>query len=100
MDSATVVVTPPAALGDRVWSYNNNNGIQDGGEPGLGGVSVSLFRCTDNSLVAGPITTDGNGNYSFSNLVTGIGYYVVFGTLPNYTRSPLLARLRTRPLNA
>jgi hypothetical protein len=29
-------------VGDFVWSDNNGNGVQDGGEPGIGGITVTL----------------------------------------------------------
>ncbi|MBK7608862.1 MAG: hypothetical protein IPI18_17550 [Saprospiraceae bacterium] len=32
----------PAAIGNFVWHDLNANGIQDPGEPGISGVSVSL----------------------------------------------------------
>ena len=34
-----------AALGDYVWNDANINGMQDVGEPGIGGVLVTLFKC-------------------------------------------------------
>ncbi len=32
----------PAAIGDRVWFDTNRNGIQDAGETGVPGVTVTL----------------------------------------------------------
>ena len=46
--SDTDLITPPvlpASLGDMVWEDVNYNGIQDGGEPGVEGVTVTLFTC-------------------------------------------------------
>src|SRR5437867_897142 len=36
--------------------------------------------------------TNGSGIYSFTGLTPGVGYYVVFGTLTGYTRSPQYAQ--------
>jgi uncharacterized repeat protein (TIGR01451 family) len=62
------------SLGDLVWEDRNNNCVQDGGEPGLGGVPVSVFRDANNDNVAdGPAVatqnTTGTGGYLFTNLV-------------------------------
>jgi len=53
-----------AVLGNRVWLDNNKNGIQDVGEPGIGGVCVNLYDA-GNSLVQ-QTTTDTNGYYGFN----------------------------------
>jgi hypothetical protein len=58
-----------ASLGDRVWADANGNGVQEGGEAGLGGVTVRLFDGDGNP--AGTQVTDANGNYSFTNLPAG-----------------------------
>jgi uncharacterized repeat protein (TIGR01451 family) len=72
----------PAAIGDFVWEDLNANGQQDAGEPGIPGVSVSLYKCTGDVL-AGTTTTDSNGLYSFTNLIPGC-YYVKFATPSGY----------------
>ncbi|WP_160396340.1 SdrD B-like domain-containing protein [Paenibacillus sp. MMS18-CY102] len=58
-----------AKLGDRVWSDDNDNGIQDLGEQGVSGVTVKLYDET--SALVGTITTDASGLYSFANLTPG-----------------------------
>ena len=73
----------PGSIGNFVWSDNNNNGIQDGGEPGIAGVTVTLTGC-GLSLTT---TTDVNGAYLFSNLPP-CTYTVTFGTPTGYTPSP------------
>ena len=83
----TVIVTftdarvPPekASLGNFVWEDLNGNGVQDPSEPGVFGVTVSLYR-SDGTFV-GSTTTDGSGYYSFTDLDPG-DYYLVF-TLPS-----------------
>lgn len=52
-----------ALLGNRVWLDENENGLQDSWEPGIGGVKVDLEQ-PDGKLVAS-LTTDANGYYAF-----------------------------------
>jgi uncharacterized repeat protein (TIGR01451 family) len=69
-----------ARLGDRVWIDTNANGVQDGGEPGLPGVPVNLYR-NDTGVLIDTVLTDGNGNYLFVDIdvtVTGTEYVVEF----------------------
>src|SRR5690606_35171297 len=68
-----------ASIGDRVWNDANDNGIQDDGELGVGGVTVQLYDSA-NTLID-TTTTNGSGQYLFNNLYPG-DYYLVF-TLPN-----------------
>lgn len=72
---------PPgkASLGNFVWEDLNRNGVQDPLEPGVSGVTASLYR-SDGTFV-GFTTTDGSGYYSFTDLDPG-DYYLVF-TLPS-----------------
>ncbi len=58
-----------ASLGDRVWLDFNANGVQDGGEVGINGVTVTLLNSA-NVALATQVTT-GNGNYTFANLPAG-----------------------------
>lgn len=74
-----------AAIGDKVFRDDNGNGQQDGGEPGVAGVSVQLKDCNDNQLDS--TTTDINGIYGFSGLAAGC--YTIGVALPDgYTFSP------------
>lgn len=70
---------PLGQLGDRVWFDSNNNGVQDGTEQGVPGVSVSLLNAS-NTVIATTVT-DANGNYRFVNL-TDATYSVKFSNLP------------------
>ncbi|HOB47465.1 MAG TPA: SdrD B-like domain-containing protein, partial [Zoogloea sp.] len=71
-----------AEIGDRVWLDTNGNGQQDGGEAGVAGVVVRLYNA-NGDLVDGPVATDTNGNYLFTDLRPGT-YSVQFDktTLP------------------
>jgi protocatechuate 3,4-dioxygenase beta subunit len=70
---------PLGQLGDFVWFDSNNNGIQDGGEQGVPGVTVSLLNAS-NAVIATTVT-DANGNYRFVNLANA-AYSVKFSNLP------------------
>ncbi len=59
---------PLASIGDFVWYDTNDNGLQDGGEPGIPSVSISL---TLPSGVVVNTTTNASGFYSFTNLPQG-----------------------------
>jgi SdrD B-like domain/Secretion system C-terminal sorting domain len=68
-----------ARLGDRVWFDANTNGVQDAGETGVAGVTVTLYNNLGTAIAT--TTTDANGNYQFSNLAAG-DYSVGFSNLP------------------
>src|SRR5690606_28623598 len=57
------------SIGDRVWRDDNQDGIQNAGEPGIPGVTVQLKDC--NGTVLQSDITDNNGIYGFSNLAAG-----------------------------
>ncbi|MEP7343946.1 MAG: SdrD B-like domain-containing protein, partial [Gemmatimonadaceae bacterium] len=69
-------------IGDFVWDDQNGDGIQDAGEPGLAGVTVTLSGATN--AVA---TTDASGKYTFGNLFAG-AYTVTVATPSGYSASP------------
>jgi hypothetical protein len=80
-DTEPVRIVTSASIGDRAWVDTNGNGIQDGGEPGLNGVPVSLYD-SGSTLVAST-TTAGGGAYSFTHLFPA-DYYLVFGKPGGY----------------
>lgn len=78
VDAGIIFNTPTvtASVGDRVWFDTNANGTQDAGEPGVSGVTVTLYN---NAGVAVATTiTDANGNYLFTNVTPANGYTVGF----------------------
>ena len=91
VNNANFGVAQEVAIGDFVWLDLNNNGVQDAGEPGLGGVTVALYREVGGveSLFT-TTNTSANGSYLFTNLPPG-DYQLQF-TAPSggYTRSPAL----------
>nr|WP_315257127.1 SdrD B-like domain-containing protein [uncultured Duganella sp.] len=66
-----------ASIGDKVWRDANHNGVQDSGEEGIGGISVSLYDASTGKQVGSTIKTDAKGNYKFSELNPG-NYYLQF----------------------
>ncbi|MEY3641704.1 MAG: hypothetical protein RLZZ199_1509, partial [Actinomycetota bacterium] len=77
---------PKVSVGNFVWLDSNGNGVQDSGEPGIAGVTLSITKA-DGSPVTDVFgnavtttTTDANGNYSFDNLP--VGQYKVTVTPP------------------
>ncbi len=74
-DLADFGFTPAATIGDRVWDDLDADGIQDPGEGGVAGVTVTLLQDTDDdgsyeTLVATQ-ATDGSGGYDFTDLPPG-----------------------------
>jgi hypothetical protein len=68
-----------AVIGDTVWSDADDDGIQDRGEPGIGGVALQLLADNDDDGVfddlAAATTTGDDGAYFFINVAPGT--YVV-----------------------
>ena len=59
-----------AELGDYVWYDINGNGLQDGGEPGLSGVKVTLkINYPNGNQIVMQTKTDSSGRYLFANLL-------------------------------
>ncbi|MDB5250383.1 MAG: hypothetical protein JWQ40_4777 [Segetibacter sp.] len=73
-----------ASIGDFVWLDNNGNGIQDAGERGIEGATVSLFSPTDTITT----TTDVDGHYIFESLTPGT--YTMHFTTPSVPGAPKL----------
>jgi fimbrial isopeptide formation D2 family protein/uncharacterized repeat protein (TIGR01451 family) len=62
-----------ASIGDRVWLDRNGDGVQDAGEPGIGGVTVYLDLDNDGARDADEpfAVTDAAGNYLIGGLLAG-----------------------------
>lgn len=76
---------PKLTLGDFVWNDINVDGIQDVGEPGITGITVSLY--TENGALIDSIITDMHGIYSFAYFPLG-KYYIEFSLPSGYGFSP------------
>ena len=75
----------PASISGAVFIDQNNDGLRQGGDSGLSGVSISLSG-TDwqGQPVSASTTTDSNGQYRFSGLQPGT-YTVTEPTQPSGT---------------
>ncbi|MDO5060554.1 MAG: SdrD B-like domain-containing protein [Actinomycetaceae bacterium] len=76
-------INPQVSVGDKVWEDLNRNGIQDKGEPGIPGVTLTLHHA-DGTPVKGEngepmkTVTDKDGIYNFTELpVPADGKYIV-----------------------
>ena len=58
------------AIGDKVWDDTDGDGLQDEGEPGIGGVELELYLVGMNQVVAKE-TTNSRGVYRFDDLPPG-----------------------------
>ena len=72
-------------IGDTIWQDTDGDGVQDPGEPGIPGVTVTLDPPAGVDLGNGPgvpvtVVTDANGEYLFDNLPAGA--YTVTVTPP------------------
>ena len=81
--STFVNVSSCVNVGDVAWMDLNGNGFQDIGEPGIGGVTVTLFDAATNSPTAFTAITDSLGNYLFTDVPSG-NYYAVFSDVPGF----------------
>jgi large repetitive protein len=75
------------SLGDRVWFDANDDGVQDAGEPGIGGATVTVTWLGVDGLPGGDdvtypgITTGTDGTWTLGNLPPG-EYSVAVSSLP------------------
>jgi protocatechuate 3,4-dioxygenase beta subunit len=76
---------PGGTIEGRAWGDTNLNGIQEPGEAGFGGITVSLFNGS-NSLI-GTTVTDATGHYRFAGLSAG-SYQVGFASGPGRVFAP------------
>ncbi|MBV7534453.1 carboxypeptidase regulatory-like domain-containing protein [Duganella sp. sic0402] len=64
LDLDAGIVIKQATVGNRVWNDTNGNGVQDSGEQGVDGATVSLKD--GNGNVVGTVVTHDGGQYSFT----------------------------------
>lgn len=60
---------PEGAIGNTVWLDENNDGLQDPGEPGIPNVTMQLIDST--GALVGELPTDTDGRYLFDALPAG-----------------------------
>jgi gliding motility-associated-like protein/uncharacterized repeat protein (TIGR01451 family) len=92
-------VIPTATASGQVFADANGNGIRETGEGGLDGVKVTLYQ--NGTTMVSSTTTSSGGVYSFTGVVPGSNYTVVFDTTgfaarglalspPNATTNPAI----------
>jgi len=74
-----------AQIGDRVWLDANSDGIQDAGEAGMVGITVTLHLSGTGVITV--TATDAAGIYTFTNMISGT-YAVEFHRPIGYVFSP------------
>ena len=83
----------PGTIGDTIWNDANGDGVQDPGEGGLGGVTLTLTDST--GAIIDTAVTDSDGHYLFTNVPAGTDYMVTVdannfsggGALEGYTQT-------------
>jgi hypothetical protein len=81
---ARATVSATGRIGSLVWKDSDGDGLQDAGEPGIGGVTVYLKNSSGNVIATD--VTDSDGVYGFEGLYAGT-YTVVVYTPSGYTRT-------------
>lgn len=71
---------PNSSVGDFVWNDTNGNGLQDMGELGAGGVTITVYRVSDNQEM-GSTQSGVNGSYTVGSLEPD-NYYILVSTIP------------------
>ncbi len=74
-----------AALGDLLWFDRNGNGLQDQGEGGIAGVTLTLYHA--DGMLAATTVTGRDGTYLFANLAPG-NYYLTVTPPAGYSLAP------------
>lgn len=75
-----IYVPALGSISNFVWADKDSDGIQDLEEPGVPGVTVTLYNNATGEIV-GTAITDGNGNYLFDHVPEGT-YYLIFSAIP------------------
>lgn len=102
VDAGYVAGTPGnLRLGNQVWNDFDGDGKRDSNEPGIGNVTVTLYRDDDgDNLPDGPeiatTVTDVYGRYLFTELTPG-RYIASIPLLPGYSQSPNTTTQATSP---
>jgi protocatechuate 3,4-dioxygenase beta subunit len=84
-------IAQAVTIGDYTWLDVNGNGIQDAGEPSLGGVTVVLFQTnalTQSMTAVATNLSDPNGAYLFTNLAPGVYQLQFIAPAAGYSFSP------------
>ena len=77
----------PGTVETFVWSDTDADGIQDSGEPGLSGITVTLRNSS--GVTVQTATTAANGIATFTNVATGTDYRLHFNRPSGLIYSPV-----------
>lgn len=92
VDNIDAGVFEAVEISNFVWEDLNGNGLQDGGEPGIPGVSISIRTALGGPVTkadgtpAAPVLSGAGGIYLIDKLKPG-DYIVTFGTFAPYFRT-------------
>merc|ERR1711916_138870 len=76
LESFTVQTSTGGVIGDFVWADLNRNGLQDEGEPGVGGVEIRVLDCSTSEVLE-VVFSDDNGNWALSGDLPAASYLEV-----------------------
>ncbi|MEM7129655.1 MAG: SdrD B-like domain-containing protein [Chloroflexota bacterium] len=85
----------PAIIGDFVWYDTDGDGLQDGGEPGIPSVVVSLTLSSGTFITT---ETNASGIYTFENLVPSSYIVTVMSGVPVSATNTVGPDSQTSPL--
>ena len=74
------LISTRAMIGNFVWEDLDRDGVQNAGEPGISGVTVTLYDNANNPVAQA--ITNAQGEYYFVNISAGT-YTIAFTTIPN-----------------
>ena len=100
-DLELLCAAQPIEVGNRIWNDVDKDGIQDAGEPVLGGVKVQLFK--NGVQIGTDVTTDATtGEYYFTGLLPNINYEIRIPNVnvPSASKQAVLAGLTLTTANA
>lgn len=93
-----ISILSPATVGNMVFLDTNLDGILNGGEGGLGGVTVQLHDATGAAVSGKSTTTAASGAWSISGIAPGL--YTVQFAIPNTHTFSLLHQGTNRTLDS
>ncbi|MFD0796836.1 SdrD B-like domain-containing protein [Maribacter chungangensis] len=92
-DEVIVTVNQKVTIGDFVFEDKDNDGIQDGEDFGINGITVKLFQCdpfygnahgdlVDTCITSNNPITGEAGYYNFDVCIDSGSYYMIFEDIP------------------
>ncbi len=86
--SVTITIEDKATVGNYTWLDTNYNGVQEGGEQGVNGVSVAIYDANTDVEVDATTTISNGGSAGYYQFEVCKGdYYIIFGESNNTIRT-------------